>query len=134
MKTRYLLAVAAAALISSGSPAALAEGAVIANSAISLSSADVKDIFTGEKQLAGSTKITPVDNAAAQSDFLAKVLKMDATKYQTAWTKKSFRDGVTAPAVKGTDAEVVEFVKHTPGGVGYISGAAPNGVTVVTKY
>ena len=134
MKTRYLLAITAAALISSGPQAALADGAVIANSSLSLSSGDVKDVFTGEKQLAGGTKITPVDNAAAQSDFLAKVLKMDATKYQTAWTKKSFRDGVTAPAVKGTDAEVVEFVKHTPGGVGYINGAVPGGVSVVTKY
>jgi len=76
----------------------------------------------------------PVDNAAAQSDFLAKVMKMDATKYQTAWTKKSFRDGLTAPAVKATDAEVVEFVKHSPGAIGYITGEAPNGVSVVTKY
>ena len=67
MKTRYVLALATAALICSGSPAALADGAVIANSSLSLSSADVKDIFTGEKQLAGSTKLTPVDNAAAQT-------------------------------------------------------------------
>ena len=134
MKTRYFIALAAAALICASPAAVLADGAVIANSALSLSASDVKDVFTGEKQLAGSTKIVPVDNAAAQSDFLAKVLKMDATKYQTAWTKKSFRDGLTAPAVKATDAEVVEFVKHSPGAIGYISGAAPNGVNVVTKY
>ncbi len=138
MTKRYLTTLAAAALAAAAlvgaCPPALADGAVIANPALNLSPGDVKDVYTGEKQLAGSTKIVPVDNAAAQSDFLAKVLKMDSTKYQTAWTKKSFRDGVTAPAVKATDAEVVEFVKHSPGGVGYISDGNPAGVKIVTRY
>jgi len=138
MKNRLIrnrsVAAMAAVLIGALPVASHADGMVIANSSLNLSAGDIKDIYTGEKQLAGSTKLVPVDNAAAQADFLSKVLKMDNTKYQTSWTKKSFRDGLTAPAVKTTDAEVVEFVKRSPGGVGYVSGGAPSGVTVVTKY
>ena len=133
MRFRYLAALAAA-LVVALPPAASADGLVIANPSLAVSPGDIRDIFTGEKQLAGSTRLIPVDNAAAQSDFLSKVLRMDSNKYQTSWTKKSFRDGLTAPPVKATDAEVVEFVKHSPGGVGYVSGGAPSGVNVVTRY
>jgi hypothetical protein len=134
MSKRYVMVLAVAALLASTPASSLADGVVIANPGLNLSAGDVRDVFTGEKQLAGSIRLVPIDNAAAQADFLAKVLKMDATKYQTTWTKKSFRDGVTAPAVKATDAEVVEFVKRSPGGVGYISGGAPSGVTIVSHY
>lgn len=94
---------------------------------------DVRDIYTGEKQLAGSVKLVPLDNSALQAEFLQKALRMDTGKYGTLWTKKSFRDGLNAPAIKGSDLEIVAFVKKTPGAVGYVS-AAPPGVAVVQKY
>jgi len=106
---------------------------VIANPGVKLGAGDVRDVFLGDKQFIDSLKLAPVDNSAAQADFLAKVIKMKAGKYSTAWTKKAFRDGISAPAVKSGDAEVVEFVKRTPGGVGYVS-VSPSGVNVVGKF
>ena len=98
-----------------------------------LTMAEVRDVFLGEKQFAGPVKLLPVDNSAAQADFLGKVMKMDAVKYATTWTKKSFRDGSTAPSVKGGDAEIVEYLKHTAGGCGYLASAPPPGLTLVGK-
>ena len=63
----------------------------IANSATTISAGDVKDVFTGEKQVAGSTKLVPVDNGATQDAFLSTALKMDSARYKSIWTKKSFR-------------------------------------------
>lgn len=107
---------------------------VIANPTATVTAGDIKDIFLGEKQLSGSTKLAPVDNSAAQPEFLAKVMQLDPVKYDSLWTKKSFRDGVNPPALKATDADVVNAVKASPGGVGYITSAPPPGVTVVKKF
>jgi hypothetical protein len=104
---------------------------VVCNPAAAVQAADVRDVFLGDKQFAGAVKLQPADNGAAQADFLAKVLKMDAGKYATAWTKKSFRDGVNAPPVKGSDGEALEFVRRTPGACSYTSSAPGAGVTVV---
>ncbi|MBX3667501.1 MAG: phosphate ABC transporter substrate-binding protein [Rhodocyclaceae bacterium] len=106
---------------------------VIANPALQLTAADLPDIFLGEKQFAGSVKLLPVDNSGLQEQFLNKALSMDAAKYNGRWVKKSFRDGVNPPPIKSGDAEVGEYVKRTPGAVGYV-GSAPAGVTVVNKY
>lgn len=106
---------------------------VIANSALQLSASDVRDVFLGDKQFAGSVKLVPVDNGPAQEQFLAKALKMDGGKYNSAWTKKSFREGLNPPAVKSGDAEVIDYVKRTPGAVGYVA-TPPAGVTVVQKF
>ena len=103
---------------------------VIANSDTSVSADEVRDIFLGEKQFAGSTKLVVIDNAALQSSFLSQVLHMDAAKYNGIWTKKSFRDGLTPPAVKSGDAEVIEYIKRTPGSIGYVS-SSPAGVKVI---
>ena len=106
---------------------------VIANSGTQVAAGEVSDVFLGEKQFAGSTKLVPVDNAPLQEAFVSKALGLDSGKYNAKWAKKSFRDGLNPPAVKSGDLEVTEFVKRTPGAIGYV-GSAPTGVTVVTKY
>jgi hypothetical protein len=114
-------------------PALAAAGEIIAHPSVTLSADEVKEVFLGDKQLAGSVKLVPVDNAAQQADFTAKVLQTDVPKYSARWTKKAFREGLTAPSVKGGDAEVISFVKATPGAVGYVSGSSA-GVKVLMKY
>jgi len=103
---------------------------VISNTGITISAAEIKDVFLGEKQFAGSVKLTVIDNKSAQEPFLSKFMKMDAAKYNSIWTKKSFRDGLNPPAVKFNDAEVIEYVRRTPGAIGYVSDS-PAGVNVV---
>ena len=107
---------------------------VICNSGVTLAPADVRDVFMGEKQFAGSVKLLPADNAAAQATFLAKVLNMDPAKYSVAWTKKSFRDGANPPPVKGSDAEALEYVKRTAGACSYVATQPPAGVVIVASY
>ncbi len=107
---------------------------VFCNPGTTLQAGDLRDVFMGEKQFAGSTKLQPADNGAAQAAFLEKVLKMDAGKYSTAWTKKSFRDGINPPPVKGTDSEAADFARRTPGGCSYSSTAPGSGLTVVAKF
>lgn len=102
---------------------------IISNPGTTISITEVRDIFIGEKQFSGNTKLVVIDNKSLQSDFLAKFIKMDATKYNGIWTKKSFRDGLTPPAVKSGDAEVTEYVRQTPGAIGYVS-KLPEGVNI----
>jgi ABC-type phosphate transport system substrate-binding protein len=96
-------------------------GEVIAGDAVSLSTDEIRDLFLGEKQLAGNLRLVAVDNRAAQADFLAKILQTDIQKYTARWTKKTFREGLTAPTLRGSDDEVIAFVRSTPGAVGYVS-------------
>jgi hypothetical protein len=130
---RQLLACAAAGLAALAPAAYAGDLYVISNPGTTVNAADVRGIYLGERQFAGSVKLVPVDNSAAQEQFLAKVLSMDASKYNASWTKKSFRDGVNPPTVKGGDAETIEYVKTTAGALGYV-GSAPTGVNVVGKF
>lgn len=111
----------------------LQAGEIVVHPALMLTAEDAKEAYLGDKQLAGSVKLVLVDNAAQQADFTSKVLQTDVAKYTARWTKKAFREGMTAPAVKGGDAEVIAFVKATPGAVGYV-GASAAGVKVVSRY
>jgi ABC-type phosphate transport system substrate-binding protein len=108
-------------------------GEVIAHPSVSLSAHEIRDVFLGEKQLAGGLRLVPVDNSGIQSEFLSKVLQTDARKYTARWTKKSLREGLAAPALMGSDAEVTAFVKSTPGAVGYVTRDA-QGVMVLEKF
>lgn len=129
MKIAILLTSAAAA---AALPAA-ADVYLIANPGTQLTADEAHDVYTGDKQFAGPVKIVPFDNAAAQPEFLSKVLDMSASRYGTMWAKKGFRDGLNAPAVKASDLEVLSAVKSTPGGLGYVT-SPPTGVTVIRKY
>jgi hypothetical protein len=126
----FLLGLLAVALIH---PVHAGDLYIVCSPGVTLTLADARDVYLGEKQFAGSVKLLPADNSAAQADFLAKVMKMDEIKYTTAWTKKSFRDGSSQPAVKGTDGEIIEYLKHTGGGCGYLNSAPPDGLTLVGK-
>ena len=118
------------ALLAQGSASA---GEVIGHPTVSLSSEEIRDVFLGEKQFAGKLKLVPVDNTAIHTEFLSRVLQTDAQKYSARWTKKTFREGLASPGRKGSDAEVVEFVRTTPGAVGYVSRSWP-GVKVLEKF
>jgi hypothetical protein len=124
---------AALAVLGLASSLAQAEVFVICNSGTQISAGEIKEVFTGDKQFAGSTKLVPIDNGPAQEAFLSSALKMDAGRYNTIWTKKSFREGLVPPAVKSGDTEVLDFVRKSPGAVGYVT-SQPSGVTVIQKF
>lgn len=119
-----------------GGPAQSQSLTVIAHPTVNLPAGEVRDLFVGDKQFAGNVKLVPVDNLAAQHGFLMQVLHVEPVKYTTLWAKKAFRDGLTAPATKASDAEVLAFVQSTPGAIGYISagGVKLHGVRVIADW
>ncbi|SRR6266516_709410 len=121
------------ALLLSSAGFASANLYVIANKATLITVEEIKDVFLGEKQFSGLVKLVPVDNASAQEEFVVKVLKMGINKYNGFWMKKSFREGINPPPGRSGDAEVMEFVRRTPGAIGYVR-SAPKGVAVVNQY
>lgn len=106
---------------------------VIAHAGVTIGAEDIRDVFIGDKQIAGSVKLIPMDNMSAQKDFLERVVKIDGVKYANVWTKKGFRDGLNPPALKTSDAEILAAVKTTPGAIGYVS-SVPAGTKVLKKY
>jgi ABC-type phosphate transport system substrate-binding protein len=108
-------------------------GEVIAHPSVNLDADEIREVFLGEKQFAGSLKLVPIDNSGAQAEFLNKVLQTDARTYAARWTKKSFREGLAAPDVRGSDAEIAAFVRATPGAIGYVTGTIA-GAKVLHKF
>jgi len=136
MRSRHLSKFLLAALVSLGCAAARgADIYVIANPQVKLSSEDVREIYLGDKEFSGEVRLAPVDNQAALAGFVVKALGMNPQRYSTLWVKKAFRDGLTPPALKATDFEVLEFVKRTRGAVGYLSSVPRDkDVVVVGKF
>ena len=130
---RLALAILLVAASQAAAPPAVAGDVlyVICHPSVLVSPEELRDVFLGEKQFAGGVRITPADNRAAQTVFLERVLKMAAAKYSTSWTKKSFRDGVNPPPMKGSDAETIEFVRHQVGACSYVTTAPGSGVNIV---
>lgn len=124
-----------AALLALAGTAAHADNLyLICNLKQTITAADVRDLFVGEKQFAGAVKLVPIDNSAAQSLFLERVLQMTAAKYAVTWIKKSFRDGINPPVVAGSDAEAVATVRRTPGACSYVTTApAEASLEVIAK-
>ena len=123
------------AALGTGSAATLpADLYVVCNVNVTLRAADVRDVYIGEKSFAGTARLAPADNVAAQAAFLEKVIKVSADRYTSLWTKKSFRDGANPPPVKINDAEAIAYVRQTPGACSYVLSVPPSGVTVIGKF
>lgn len=114
-------------------PGAASAGEVISNESLSLTADEIREVFLGEKQLVNGVRLVPVDNAVVQEEFLSKVLQTDTQKYHARWRRKSFREGIAAPALKAGDAEVVAYVKSTRGSIGYIKSHS-RGVKVLQTF
>ncbi len=131
MRPLRLLPLAALLLAASGARAG--DLYVVTGLSIALGVDDIRDVFLGEKQFAGGAKLVPIENGSLQADFDARVLKVDAARYASIWSKKGFRDGLAPPPVRGSDAEVLSAIKANPGTVGYVSKPTAD-VKVIQKY
>jgi hypothetical protein len=107
---------------------------VICNLSVTLKPEEVRDVYFGDKGFAGSVKLAPADNSAAQAQFLEKVMRLDAKKYAGVWIKKAFRDGSTPPPVRASDAEALAYVKQTPGACSYVASPPGDGVVIVGHF
>ena len=106
---------------------------IIAAEGVTLTRQDVKDVFLGKKYFSGSIKLVPAANMVGLDEFLHKVLNLTPNQLEAVWNKKAFRDGVMSPRVLRSDTAMIEFIKQTPGAVGYVT-TTPIGVNVIHTY
>jgi ABC-type phosphate transport system substrate-binding protein len=131
---RIILSLAALALAAAAPRAASAQGfVVIVNAAAdaSLSKDEVSKAF-----LKKGSALVPVDQskgAAVRDAFSKAVLGRPASAVATYWQQQIFAGKDVPPPEKGSDADVVAFVKANPKAIGYVSaGAELAGVKAVT--
>jgi len=134
MKRVFGLCALTACMSASLSSTLAQAGEVIAHPSVTLSWAEVRDLYLGERQFAGAVKLVPTDNGVLLSDFLAKVVQTDERTYAARWRRKAYRHGLAAPKLLGSDADVHAFVKATPGAVGYVNATKGAGVKVLDKF
>lgn len=136
MKTRTILLAGLLMILSVS--VSFGQNVVIINSghgATSISGSDLANIYLGRSSSLAGSKVVPVDQKNTSGPgvaFLEKVLKLSASDYQNRWVEKMLSGEANPPVVKGSDADVIEFVKATPGGIGYVSASADlSGVKVL---
>ena len=142
MKKR-LVAVAAATLVMLAAVLARAEEfsfQVIVNEANAVSSLDKDEV--GKLFLKKTTRwesgsaAQPVDqlkSAKVREDFSTKILGKSLAAVDSLWRQKIFSGAAVPPLEKGSDEEVVAFVKANVGAIGYVSkGAGLSGVKSIT--
>jgi ABC-type phosphate transport system substrate-binding protein len=70
--------------------------------------------------------VEPPEKSITRAYFLSDVMGgKSALALKTFWQKRVFSGRDTPPVEKGSDEEVVAFVKANPGAIGYVAGAAP---------
>lgn len=118
---------------------ALCEPIVVANNDVgenTLNQDEVKNIFLGKKVKWDSGKnITPVilSQGPVHDDFLKRFVKKNDRQYSKYWKQMIFTGQGTPPKAFASEADLVNFIKQTPGSVGYIDSATPyDGVKVVS--
>lgn len=135
---KYSFALAMAFVVAFVMPStrAQAQGFVVivnsADAASTLSKSEVSNIF-----LKKSSKLVPVDqakNSSIREAFTKAVHGRPTAAIQSYWQQQIFAGKDVPPAEKASDADVVAFVKATPGSIGYVSDKAElgSGVKAIT--
>jgi ABC-type phosphate transport system substrate-binding protein len=95
------------------------------NPETSIKRSALSDIFLKKTTLwAHGTPAQPVDQSlmsGLRMAFSKKVHGRNVDAIQNYWQQQVFSGRSTPPLVKLSDAEVLEFVRARPGGVGYVS-------------
>lgn len=72
------------------------------------------------------------DTSSVRDSFSNDVLGKPVSAIKSYWNKQIFSGRDLPPLEKKTDTEVVEYVRSTPGAIGYVAeGTATDGVRVV---
>ena len=141
MLSRATLYVGAALALIAGSSRSVAaqEFKLVAHPGLAVDAIDAptaQKVFLKQVAKVAGAAVTPVDQAPSASvreAFSKKVVGRPVGAVQQYWQQKIFSGGDVPPATKNSDKDVVEFVKSTPGAIGYVSaGASTDGAKVLT--
>ncbi|MCU0622635.1 MAG: hypothetical protein MUF53_02090 [Gemmatimonadaceae bacterium] len=136
-RIRTFALVLAGALALAAAPAAAQDFKVVANGDVEISKADLAKVFLKQtSKLPDGTSAKPVDQgkgSAVRAAFSQAVLGRAVGAVEQYWQQQIFSGKDAPPPTKGSDDEIVAWVKATPGAIGYVSaGASTAGVKVVT--
>jgi ABC-type phosphate transport system substrate-binding protein len=131
--TIVAIALSAATLAQAGSFKIIANSSVRASSVSKKTASDMFMKRAG-KWDDGST-VVPVDQAdvtSVRDDFSRAIHGKPTAAVKSYWNQQIFSGREVPPVEKGSDADVLAFVRSTPGAIGYISDtAAADGVHVL---
>lgn len=100
---------------------------VIAHAPMKLDAEAVRRVFTGRLIELDGQPVRPVNLAPgepARRRFLASVVQQSEEDYLAYWTVRRYIGKGVPPRDLATQAEVIDYVLRTPGGIGYIDAAA----------
>jgi len=130
---------AVAVLVSLAGTAWAGDVVVIGNPALpvnSLSAAELKRIYVGDKGFVGEVKVEPLDylnEEGAASVFLEGVVGMNPARFHAWWVKEVFHGGGIPPRRMDGVPAVVQAVAAQPGAIGYVPAESLAGVTTVKR-
>jgi len=94
-----------------------------------ISRKDLADVFLERATRWSNGDPIHVVDQSLRSDvrvaFTHDVLKMSSLAVMSYWQQQLSRGGKRPPPVRGSDAEVLEFIAKTPGSIGYVSPDTP---------
>lgn len=97
----------------------------------------LEKVYTGRIIEVDGIPVTAVNanrGSSVRNRFLQSYLKQDEDKYTAYWTVRRYIGKGAAPRELSNSADVIDFVKSTPGAIGYIDEAdVASGVTVLLK-
>ena len=124
-------------LAAAEAPAAPAFKVVVnsANGASSMTRDEVARLFLKKTTTwpGGAQPVQPVDQSresAVRKAFTKAVLGRDVATVESFWQQAIFSGRAVPPVEKGSDADVLSFVRSNPNAVGYVSGGADLGASV----
>ena len=113
---------------------------VVANPSLEMSTIGKKDlarIFLKQKKAwPNGAAAVPVDqklSAAVRTEFSTAILRKGAKAVESYWNGQVFAGKASPPQTMGSDVEVLNFVRTTPGAVGYVSASAPTSGVIVLR-
>lgn len=104
------------------------------NPASSLARADVARLFLKKASAwpdgRGALPVDLGENAPARRAFSKVVLERDVSAVRAYWQQQIFSGRGVPPVEKGSDADVLAYVRANPGAVGYVSAGAELGASI----
>ncbi len=126
-------------LVSAAMPARAGSIVVIAHDQVpfsSLTADELQRIFLGKKTFwNGGRRIVPVCLKQGQTheSFLRSFMDMTGSQFDIFWRQAVFTGTGNPPKAFQRESDVIEFVRKTPGGLGYIDSATSHAALKIIK-
>lgn len=140
MRALTVLLVSLAAVLAPAFGTAAESFKVVANESVPvsrLSRSELARVFLKkEVEWSNGESAVPVDQSTislVRAAFTESVHEKKMSAITSYWQKQIFSGRGVPPPVRGTDLEVLEFVRSTPGAIGYVAaGTSAPGVKTIT--